>query len=154
MTKSRSIKDSDCKFGGCAWKIVKLTSGGLCCLVRIEMRIGVVFESRLAYELEVRRSQGLLRVERKEERGKSHSRPSSRFSNFSCHAPADRASEFSFGLFLKGTPMFKVGSSDPNSPKGGATDQPNRSLHRRPERCSRRVARVNGMVSIRTRARN
>jgi len=56
--------------GGCAWKIVKLTSGGLCCLVRIEMRIGVVFESRLAYELEVRRSQGLLRVERKEERGK------------------------------------------------------------------------------------
>lgn len=30
MAKSRSIKDRDCRFGGCAWKIVRLTSGGLC----------------------------------------------------------------------------------------------------------------------------
>lgn len=30
MTKSRSIKDQCGKSGGCAWKIVRLTSGGLC----------------------------------------------------------------------------------------------------------------------------
>ncbi|WP_339748299.1 hypothetical protein [uncultured Rubinisphaera sp.] len=32
MTKSTSIKDQGSKSGGCAWKIVRLTSGGLCCL--------------------------------------------------------------------------------------------------------------------------
>jgi len=30
MTKSTSIKGQGRKFGGCAWKIVRLTSGGLC----------------------------------------------------------------------------------------------------------------------------
>ena len=30
MTKSSSIKDHGSQFGGCAWKIAGLTSGGLC----------------------------------------------------------------------------------------------------------------------------
>jgi len=98
MTKSRSIKDRSSKFGGCAWKIVKLTSGGLCCLVRIEMRIGVVFESRLAYELEVRRSQGFLIAAQKSAEG-----------------------------IVDGTRPVRVLRH--SSPKGGATDKPNRSLH-------------------------
>ena len=56
--KSTSIKDQSGKFGGCAWKIVKLTSGGLC-------RLG----PRLAYERRVRRSQGFLIAAQKSAEG-------------------------------------------------------------------------------------
>ena len=67
--KSTSIKDQSGKFGGCAWKIVKLTSGGLCCLVCTGVQIGVVLKSRLAYELQLRRSQGLLITAQKSAEG-------------------------------------------------------------------------------------
>ena len=58
MTKSRSIKDPGGKFGGCAQKIVRLTSGGLC-------RLG----PRLAYERRVRKSQGFLIAAQKSAEG-------------------------------------------------------------------------------------
>ena len=56
--KSSSIKGRGSKFGGCAQKIVRLTSGGLC-------RLG----PRLACERRVRRSQGLLTAAQKSAEG-------------------------------------------------------------------------------------